>query len=108
MCMIDLEQKRCAEGNYWLDRDFFKKPEGCGFRPQSSRILYLSSEDTHHWTAHDHMSCCRLTFRSVGPTAWCRRAPRTGEGRELWGFESVKSDTQERDWNVERIEFKIG
>ena len=55
MWMIDLDRTRCAEAHYWADTDFFETPQGRAFRPDSSRILYLSSEDTHHWTAHGHL-----------------------------------------------------
>ena len=53
--MIDLDRKRCAEARWWDDPGFFETPEGRDFRPDTSRILYLSSEDTHRWTAHGHL-----------------------------------------------------
>jgi hypothetical protein len=55
MWMIDLDRAGCAEGQYWANPEFFNTPEGREFRPTASRILYLSSEDTHHWTAHGHL-----------------------------------------------------
>jgi hypothetical protein len=55
MWMIDLDRSRCAEARWWRDPGFFDTPEGRDFRPDSSRILYLSSEDTHRWTAHGHL-----------------------------------------------------
>ena len=63
MWMIDLNRAECAEAHYWADPDFFKKPEGRDFRPRASRILYLSSQDTHHWTAHGHVP--------LGPAGSC-------------------------------------
>ena len=53
--MIDIDRTRRAEAQTWRNPDFFKTPAGRDFRPGSSRILYLSSEDTHHWTAHGHL-----------------------------------------------------
>ena len=55
MWMIDLDRAICAEAYYWQDPKFFETPKGRDFRPTFSRILYLSSEDTHHWTAHGHL-----------------------------------------------------
>ena len=55
MWMIDLDRTLCAEAHYWDDPNFFETPEGRDFRPSSSRILYLSSEDTWQWTAHGHL-----------------------------------------------------
>ena len=55
MWMIDLDRAGCAEGQYWANSDFFNTPVGREFRPKASRILYLSSQDTHHWTAHCHL-----------------------------------------------------
>jgi len=55
MWMIDLDRRRCAEARWWDDPDFFETSEGRDFRPDSSRILYLSSKDTHLWTAHGHL-----------------------------------------------------
>jgi len=55
MWMIDMDRTRCAEAREWSDPHFFETPEGRDFRPDSSRILYLSSENTHHWTAHGHL-----------------------------------------------------
>ena len=63
MWMIDLDRSLCAEAHYWADTDFFKTPEGQAYRPRSSRILYLSSEDTHNWTAHAHLP--------LGPAGSC-------------------------------------
>ena len=71
MWMIDLDRTRCAEARQWSDPHFFETPEGRDFRPDSSRILYLSSEDTHHWTAHSHLplgpegSCYDLVLEQV-------------------------------------------
>ena len=61
--MIDLDRSRCAEAHYWDDHDFFKTAEGQSFRPDESRILYLSSEDTLQWTAHSHLP--------LGPAGSC-------------------------------------
>ena len=55
MWMIDLDRAECVEAHYWANPDFFNTREGREFRPKTSRILYLSSEDTHHWTAHGHL-----------------------------------------------------
>ena len=63
MWMIDLDRSLCAEAHYSADTDFFKTPEGQAYRPRSSRILYLSSEDTHNWTAHAHLP--------LGPAGSC-------------------------------------
>ena len=71
MWMIDLDRTRCAEAREWSDYEFFKTDEGRHFRPDASRILYLSSEDTHHWTAHGHLplgpegSCHDLVLEQV-------------------------------------------
>ncbi len=63
MWMIDLDHAKCAEARQWANFRIFDTPEGAAFRPKASRILYLTSEDTHHWTAHEHLP--------VGPAGSC-------------------------------------
>ncbi len=76
MWMIDLDRARCAEAREWADTNFFNTPEGRDFRPAASRILYLTSEDTHHWTAHGHLSlgpagsCYDLVLEQVNVVVW--------------------------------------
>lgn len=71
MWMIDLDRTQCAEAREWGDGNFFKSDQGRNFRPAASRILYLTSEDTHHWTAHGHLplgpegSCWDLVLEQV-------------------------------------------
>jgi hypothetical protein len=71
MWMIDLDRTQCAEAHEWNGGDFFATDEGRNFRPAVSRILYLTSEDTHQWTAHGHLplgpegSCWDLLLEQV-------------------------------------------
>jgi hypothetical protein len=71
MWMLDMDRAKCAEARQWSDFGFFDTPEGRDFRPAASRILYLTSEDTHHWTAHEHLplgpegSCWDLVLEQV-------------------------------------------
>ena len=71
MWMLDMDRSDDAE---YIPRDnpeFFSTAEGKAFRPIASRILYLSSEDSHHWTAHNHLplgpagSCYDLLLEQV-------------------------------------------
>ncbi len=71
MWMIDMDRTRCPEAREWSNPNFFKTPEGRSYRPNASRILYLSSQDTHNWTAHGHLplgpagSCYDLVLEQV-------------------------------------------
>ena len=63
MWMLDMDRADDAEYILRDEPDFFNTRKGQAFRPKASRILYLSSEDTHHWTAHGHLP--------VGPEGSC-------------------------------------
>ena len=71
MWMLDMDRSDDAE---YIPRDnpeFFETAEGKAFRPKASRILYLSSDDTYRWTAHNHLplgpegSCYDLLLEQV-------------------------------------------
>lgn len=71
MWMINMDRARCPEARQWSDPNYFNTPEGRDYRPAASRILYLTSEDTHHWTAHGYLplgpagSCYDLALEQV-------------------------------------------
>jgi hypothetical protein len=71
MWMINMDRTRCPEARQWSDPEFFNTAEGRDYRPATSRILYLTSEDTHRWTAHGHLplgpegSCYDLVLEQV-------------------------------------------
>jgi hypothetical protein len=115
MWMIDMDMSNDPEAKWWSDNDYFKRPEGLSFRKRFSRILYLSSADTYHWTAHGYVplgpegSCYNLALEQANVVfhhgrfymfteVWTTNVNKYGQ--QYPGIACLVADSPEGPWSL--------